>query len=1105
MRAAALVLLTLVAATPAGAPSVRRPLGIRDVRGWHGELREAFERGTLGPGQPIELELEGPFDGGAVIPRLVAAIDGVPVALRLPTAADLAPFGPPPRPPSPLENGRLVVVPARPVPAGSTLQLCEAPPVRRCVALQGAPPLHVRQYDQQALPGEPWNIWLSAALDTEAFRPEWITVEPPLEALEVRVRKGIAGHIHVAGRTEGGRRYRVTLSGELRDHAGRTLGAPVTLEIPILAPRGPPAVGAPDDNGVAVVRPGGAPRYVAWATAGQIVQARLRPVRPEDFPAFAAAVRRVPGRKPSDAPPLHGRPLRARPIAVPPSADGMGAVEVDLSPALRRRTGHAIVELESEGTAPKRVLTWVQVTDLAIDAAEVGDQLHVWVTSLSRQAPVAGATVELFPSKRKAITGADGVARLPLAGLATGGRVLVARLGSDAALLPERSGGRDDPPSTTTADAGAALRWSLLVAEPDAERRIEVAGWVVAPPGRPGVAPRTVELELRERDGAVVARGVAETSAGGTFRALLDGSKLSKEPVGIRRTTPPGGRTRYDREGPKVVLRARDLPAGVTASEVLADVHPVLRRDTERLRVEPLAGPAGAAGGLAFRLYASDVAGRPAAGARLAWEARSDPAHLEVLPGAPAFGTGSRLSRMGGAVAGLGEKTDLLARDAAGRLERGEVTTDANGTARLELSTGVLGDDGPRTVSVVARLVAEPRVMSGTWMGPYTPGDVVVGLRLGSRTVGIGEPIVGEARLAAPSGGPAPDLPVRLEAAPAVWEPDRDRWVPAGSASECEGRAALDPLRCELAAPTPGPWIVSATATSPGETSVAADLAFVTGGAPLAVLDRPLVEAEGPYAVSGTTARVLVLAPSPSPYALWLSRAGRGTSGSARLEGGKAELEVTLPDGIDRYAPLEVVALGDVRCEAEGLLRLPALAPGRALQPVDRSLVVSLRAPAVAAPGALLELDVGVGVADGAPGDVLAWLEPAPAGTRPDGTPVLSALRRTPSHPPAWSSTRTFEPCPGLPKPRRWGFDTRGVGAISGTAWGTHAADALAPRVARTRPASGIVSAPLAAGGRARLSVRAPPVPGTYLVHVVAHQGERAGEMRVPLEVRAAR
>ncbi|MCB0090375.1 MAG: hypothetical protein KDE54_20870, partial [Caldilineaceae bacterium] len=83
------------------------------------------------------------------------------------------------------------------------------------------------------------------------------------------------------------------------------------------------------------------------------------------------------------------------------------------------------------------VQTWVQVTQMGVDAFVDASEMTAWANDLRTGAPLADVELSLLNSQAAAVTGADGTAKLELPSQSS--PLLVARKGDDVAILPQSS------------------------------------------------------------------------------------------------------------------------------------------------------------------------------------------------------------------------------------------------------------------------------------------------------------------------------------------------------------------------------------------------------------------------------------------------------------------------------------------------------------------------------------------------------------------------------------------------------------------------------------------------------------------------------------------
>ena len=126
-------------------------------------------------------------------------------------------------------------------------------------------------------------------------------------------------------------------------------------------------------------------------------------------------------------------------------ADVMLETNIELADALGGETGHLILYVEPQnglltslfnrGLREMRVVSWVQVTRIGLDAFVDDDEMYVWANRLADGAPLPGVRVTLWPQDLHGTTDESGSALLTLP--QNSAQLLIARAGDDTVFLPE--------------------------------------------------------------------------------------------------------------------------------------------------------------------------------------------------------------------------------------------------------------------------------------------------------------------------------------------------------------------------------------------------------------------------------------------------------------------------------------------------------------------------------------------------------------------------------------------------------------------------------------------------------------------------------------------
>jgi alpha-2-macroglobulin len=208
----------------------------------------------------------------------------------------------------------------------------------------------------------------------------------------------------------------------------------------------------------------------------------LYKVGPEDWPRFRSYEQQrydnARDEKTANRLKPPGQLVSEKVVEVKAAPDEMIETAVDLSPALTNGHGQAflsVVPVDDAG-GPVRVYayrpadgaveSWVEATDIGLDAFADKNSLVAWANSLKDGSPLQGVELSLLPDGLSAATSADGVARFAFdAHAATGGEpLLVARRGDDVSILPQSYQHESEGGASAWRHAGeqSALSWYVF-------------------------------------------------------------------------------------------------------------------------------------------------------------------------------------------------------------------------------------------------------------------------------------------------------------------------------------------------------------------------------------------------------------------------------------------------------------------------------------------------------------------------------------------------------------------------------------------------------------------------------------------------------------------
>ncbi len=342
-----------------------------------------------------------------------------------------------------------------------------------------------------------WNIEFNNALDAAKFTKEMIKIEPAVEGLNLYPS---GNYVYINGYKKGRTTYTITVDGAISDIYGQKLGKNATATI---------KVGSAETNLYAqggfmtVLDPNAKPSFSIYSTNHNSAKVKLYQVRPEDWTQYQEYVRRMnydDGKRPA----IPGKLISDKTVTIAAKADEMVETRIDVSAALDGGFGNVIVDIEPTVKRDKndrtRVFTWIQATQIGLDAFVDNTELVGFATDLKNGKALSGVDLTIFPNGAGVIpggvaenetpaeedfsltgmledawnwvtggpsadaiesvnedgttaetetisaaqsnkTGASGILRLrlPEAATRTGQNILIARRGKDAAFLPENT------------------------------------------------------------------------------------------------------------------------------------------------------------------------------------------------------------------------------------------------------------------------------------------------------------------------------------------------------------------------------------------------------------------------------------------------------------------------------------------------------------------------------------------------------------------------------------------------------------------------------------------------------------------------------------------
>ena len=251
------------------------------------------------------------------------------------------------------------------------------------------------QENKNCSPFEAWFIEFNNQIDASKFTKEMVKIEPPVEGLKIAPS---GNNIYIEGYKKGRTTYKITVDGSLGDIFGQTLGKPAVASIKV----GTAAQSLYAQGGImAVLDPTAKPYYSIYSTNHSTVKVRMYDVQPQDWRQFQDYVRHI-NYDDGKRPPIPGRLVSDKIVDIASKPDEMVETRIDITPALDGGFGNVIVDIEPTVKKDKydrtRIFTWLQATQIGLDAFVDNTELVGFATDLKTGKPLSGVNLSIFPN-----------------------------------------------------------------------------------------------------------------------------------------------------------------------------------------------------------------------------------------------------------------------------------------------------------------------------------------------------------------------------------------------------------------------------------------------------------------------------------------------------------------------------------------------------------------------------------------------------------------------------------------------------------------------------------------------------------------------------------
>ena len=817
-------------------------------------------------------------------------------------------------------------------------------------------------YDQACPPLSPFYISFNNPIDVEKFDPDMVKITPEIPKMKIETS---GSGISIRGQTKGRTTYKAVLASSLPDSFGQTLGS--QQELTFTTGSAQPQLTAPGELLVTTDpnEPTSFPLYVMNEPG---LKVRINSVEPKDWKEFQLRLASETEKNPFVPP---GQEVVNRSITTGAKTDELTEVKIDLKPALHNGKGMAVVVVETPGRIlnwwdRKRVVKWVQVTDVGIDAAVDSQVMQVMTTDLKTGNTLSGVDLKLlneaFSPAASGVSAENGLAALTLPDVSAG--MLVASKGDDISILPQSASyyGYGGWQKSILADQ---MRWFVVddrkMYRPD--EKVSIKGWVrryqAGPKG--DIAGMKGELsniswQLNDAVGNKVLEGTTKVTSEGSFN--LDFTLPKTINLGYTNLSLSGpsslGGSSYNHSFQVQEFRRPEFEVSASVSP---DASVIGESATATVEARYYSG-----GGLP--------------GAPVTWTV-STSAGSYSPPGHDgfSFGTWTPWWTVYDYWEGRG-RYNPVPQDAYKNFES---RTDSSGIQHLKMD--FVSVDPPRP-TVVRAEASVSDVNRQAWNANTSilvhPSDYYVGLRSKKTFVEKGEPLELELVACHRDGKTVPDVPVEI----AVWRNDYkiEKGQYKESREDLQAKTVTseaEPKKLTFNAGDGGTYTVKARITDPQGRSNESTMTLWVSGAeapPAGNMKQQqltLIPNQKEYKV-GDTAEILVQAPvAPAEGLVTWRRSGILKTERVSLKEPSTVLKVPIEDSQVPNLYVQVDLTGQATTVSGG--KQPAYASGQlnlSVPPLQRSLTVEVKpVHPNTDPGAKTSIDVLVKDADGKPVD----------------------------------------------------------------------------------------------------------------------------------------
>jgi uncharacterized protein YfaS (alpha-2-macroglobulin family) len=781
-------------------------------------------------------------------------------------------------------------------------------------------------YEDNCPPLTPFYIRFNNPIDIDAYDESMLTIDPEIPGATINI---FGNTLNIKGSTKGSTTYKVTVGKDIQDTFGQTLGKDVKLTFRVGTAE--PFLVGPDKILVTLDPASPKPVFSVYSLNFNKLDVKIYAVQPSDWEDFKDYLEEYYRQDPPPDPP--GKLVLDETMRVESPSDVLVQVNIDLSQVMDGDYGHFIVKVE-----PTRSLldfdrdryrylvqSWVQVTDIGLDAFVDHSEMVVWATALEDGSPLSQVSIETAPTGKMISTGADGTVRFDLPG--TRVLYLIAQQGNDTAILPESTyiWGDGGWSARTVLDD---LRWYVFddrqMYRPGEE--VHIKGWMRRVGGKQdgdvglvGNTVTSINYIITGPQGNIFEEGQADVNALGGFDFAF--------------TLPENANLGYA----QIQLSAMGNVSGLngTSQYHSFQIQEFRRPEFEVTARNETTGPFFVGEYATVAVEAAYFAGGPLPNAEVQWLVTSSPSNYEP-PNWPdfIFGTWTPWWYFGPIFyEEVYSPYTTGYEDTEAETFSGE--TDATGNHYLRLDFDEAEETRPYSVRAEATVfdVNRQAWASSTNLLVH-PANLYVGMRSERTFVQRGTPLKIDLIVTDLDGNPVSDRPIHVRAARLEWKYTRGSWTEEEvDIQNCTVGSAEEPVSCTFETEIGGRYQITAMITDElGRQNQSQMTRWVSGGQlpPSREVEMEtvtLIPDQETYQPDDV-ANILVQAPfSPAEGQLTVSRSGILYTERFQMEEDTITLQVPIEEAHIPNIHIQVDLVGtSPRTDDEGEI-LPDVAP----------------------------------------------------------------------------------------------------------------------------------------------------------------------------------